>query len=67
MRPTMLRNIGMFLLAVIFSIGLMFAFIELPRLLDNFLQAAIRTPHTDPAQDTYKIELFYEAYSSRIQ
>ncbi len=66
MKKNFLHDTGLFLLAVIFSLGLMFAFIELPKLLDNFLQAVISTPQTDPVQDPYKIELFYEAYGIRL-
>lgn len=66
MKKRILTDTGLFLLAVIFSIGLMFAFIELPKLLDNLLQSTIGTPHTDPATDALKIELFYEAYAIRL-
>lgn len=61
-----LQNAGLFLLAVIFSIGLMFAFTELPILLDQFLQKVVQTPHSDPAYDSMRIELFYSAYAIRL-
>ncbi len=66
MKKTTLRNIGLFLLAAVFSTGLMFAFIELPLLLDRLMQSAIQTPHSDPSYDSFKIELFYNAYAVRL-
>ncbi len=66
MRPNFLPNVGLFLLAVIFSVGLMFAFTEIPRLLDGLIQARIPTPHSDPAYDPLRIELFYQAFSIRL-
>ncbi len=60
-----IQNIGLFLLAVVFSIGLMFAFTELPRLMDQLIQSHVATPHSDPAYDSMRIELFYEAYAIR--
>jgi len=65
MNKKFFQNSGFFLLALIFSVGLMFAFTELPKLLDQLLQATIGTPHNDPAYDAYKIELFYDAYGIR--
>ena len=65
MRKKVLQNIALFLLAFIFSAGLMFAFTELPRLADEAIQSAISTPHTDPAYDSMRIELFYNAYGIR--
>jgi len=38
------HNLMLFLLAVVFSVALMFAFIELPRLLDNLLQNNVGFP-----------------------
>jgi protein-S-isoprenylcysteine O-methyltransferase Ste14 len=66
MRIKYLQNAGLFLLAVVFSIGLMFAFTELPRMLDQLLQAKVATPHFDHAYDTLKTELFFSAYGIRI-
>jgi protein-S-isoprenylcysteine O-methyltransferase Ste14 len=66
MSQKLLKNIGLFLLALVFSIGLMFAFTEIPVLLDRWMQSAIGTPHSDPANDAKRIELFYEAYSIRL-
>ena len=59
------QNVGLFLLAVVFSIGLMFAFTELPRLMDQFIQSNVSTPHSDPAYDSMRIELFFDAYDIR--
>lgn len=61
-----MRNIGLFLLAAVFSSGLMFAFIELPLILDKMMQSAIQTPHSDPSYDSFKIELFCDAYAVRL-
>ncbi len=61
-----IKNIGLFLLAIVFSVGLMFAFIELPRLLDQFIQSYIPTPHSDPAYDHMRIEIFYSATAIRL-
>lgn len=66
MRSKVIQNIGLFLLAVVFSIGLMFAFTELPKLLDRLIQTSIATPHSDPAYDSMRIELFYNAYEIRL-
>ena len=66
MKNTTLRNIGLFLLAAVFSTGLMFAFIELPLWLDKLMQSAIHTPHSDPSYDSFRIELFYDAYAVRL-
>ncbi|MEE4178289.1 MAG: HEAT repeat domain-containing protein [Bacteroides sp.] len=66
MRNKILENTGLFLLAVVFSIGLMFAFTELPRLMDQLIQAMVHTPGSDPAYDAMRIELFYQAYAIRL-
>ena len=66
MRTKIFQNTVLFLLAVVFSIGLMFAFTELPRLLDQSIQSNIATPHSDPAYDSMRIELFYNAYEIRL-
>ena len=60
-----LQNIGLFFLALVFSIGLMFAFIEIPQLIDKFLQSNIGTPQSDPGYNNAKIELFYEVFKFR--
>lgn len=66
MLPKPLQNAGLLLLALVFSIGLMFSFIEIPKLIDTFLQARIGTPHGDPAYNPERIELFYEANLIRL-
>jgi len=66
MQNKILQNTGLFLLALVFSIGLMFAFTELPQLIDRLLQTQIGTPHSDPAYDAMRIELFYDAYAIRL-
>jgi protein-S-isoprenylcysteine O-methyltransferase Ste14 len=44
----------------------MFAFIELPKILDQFMQSAIGTPHADPAYNPERIEMFYDVYAIRL-
>ncbi|MEZ5012497.1 MAG: hypothetical protein R2744_13380 [Bacteroidales bacterium] len=61
-----IQNAGLFLLALLFSIGLMFAFMELPVWLDRLAQSIIHTPQTDPAYDQARIEIFYRASAIRI-
>ncbi len=59
-----LKNISLFVLALIFSFALMFAFIELPVLVDSFLQKEVGFPGFDQGIsgfDTYKSELFIDA------
>ncbi|WP_167614048.1 HEAT repeat domain-containing protein [Maribellus sediminis] len=60
-----LQNFGLFLLALVFSIGLMFAFIEIPQMLDKFLQSNVGTPQSDPGYNNAKIELFFEVVKIR--
>jgi hypothetical protein len=47
MRKKILGNAGLLLLAVVFSAGLMFAFIELPGMLDSLLQKRLGFPQFD--------------------
>jgi protein-S-isoprenylcysteine O-methyltransferase Ste14 len=47
MRNKTLSNAGLLFLALVFSAGLMFAFIELPGLLDSFLQKRLGFPQFD--------------------
>ena len=59
-----LKGTGLFLLAIIFSIALMFAFIELPRLIDSMLQTKVGFPGFDQGADefnAYKSDLFVNA------
>jgi len=53
------------LLAVIFTIGLTFASVELPRLADSFLQQTVSHPGGDSHAndlDVFKAELFIKHY-----
>ncbi len=64
MYSTNLKNLLLFFLAVIFSVALMFSFIELPRLADNLLRHLIGFPGFDPGNDefsAYKTDLFIGA------
>jgi len=56
------------LLALVFSIALMFAFIELPRLLDNLLQNNVGFPGFDHGagdQEAYKTDLYISSLHLR--
>ncbi|MCA9733416.1 MAG: HEAT repeat domain-containing protein [Deferribacteres bacterium] len=61
-----IEKVGLFLLAIIFSFGLMFAFIELPVVVDDFIQNTIATPQSDPAYDAMRIDVFYQVYEIRL-
>lgn len=55
--------------SVVFSVALMFAFIELPRLLDNLLQENVGFPGFDHGLDdeeAYKTELYIQALHLRL-
>jgi len=57
------------LLAVVFTIGLTFASIELPRLLDTFLAKNVDTPDVATGADTlsdYKTDLYLRHYRLRL-
>jgi HEAT repeat protein/protein-S-isoprenylcysteine O-methyltransferase Ste14 len=57
------------LLAVVFTIGLTFASIELPRLLDTFLEKNVDTPDVATGADTlsdYKTELYLRHFRLRL-
>jgi hypothetical protein len=47
MKNNFSRNLILFLISVVFSLALIFAFIELPRLLDNLLQNNVGFPGFD--------------------
>ncbi len=66
MKSKIIRDTGLFILALVFSIGLMFAFTEIPQLIDQLLQTLIKTPHFDPAQNANRVEIFYNAYAIRL-
>lgn len=59
-----LKGASLFFLAIIFSIALMFTFIELPRLIDSLLQQKVGFPGFDQGADefnAYKSDLFINA------
>lgn len=61
MKRNFLNNAGLLLLAIVFSTGLIFAFIELPRLLDASLQNNLGFPqfdHGGGGNNTLKTEMF---------
>jgi protein-S-isoprenylcysteine O-methyltransferase Ste14 len=68
MNRNVLNNAGLLLLAIVFSVGLMFAFIELPRLLDNSLQNNLGFPQFDQGvggTSALKTELFIQGLHLR--
>ena len=63
MNRNILSNLGLLLLAIVFSVGLIFAFIELPRLLDAGLQNQFGFPQFDHGQgedNALKTEMFIQ-------
>ena len=61
-------NIGLLILAILFSVALMFAFIELPRLLETVFAKIIGAPGFDPGMDevaAMKSELFIKGLHLR--
>jgi hypothetical protein len=59
-----LKDILLLSLAIVFSIALMFAFVELPRLLDHFIQEDIGSPgfdHGSSDLNAYKTDLFIDS------
>ncbi len=68
MKRTFLNNAGLLLLAIIFSTGLIFAFVELPRLLDASLQQNFGFPQFDHGLgdvNALKTELFIQGLHLR--
>ena len=68
MRSRHLNNAGLLLLAIVFSTGLIFAFIELPRILDNFLQNRMGFPQFDQGggeMNALKTEMFIQGLHLR--
>jgi imidazolonepropionase-like amidohydrolase/protein-S-isoprenylcysteine O-methyltransferase Ste14 len=62
------RSLALLFLATVFTVGLTFATVELPYLLDGFLQGAVRTPALDSHVDEVsrlKTELFMAHYHVR--
>ncbi len=68
MNRTFLNNAGLLLLAIVFSTGLIFAFIELPRLLDASLQQNLGFPQFDHGLgdvNALKAEMFIQGLHLR--
>jgi len=68
MKRNFLNNAGLLLLAIVFSTGLIFAFIELPRLLDASLQNNLGFPQFDHGGgdlNAFKTELFIQGLHLR--
>jgi len=68
MKRTFLNNAGLLLLAIVFSTGLIFAFIELPRLLEAGLQSNLGFPQFDHGlgeRNALKTEMFIEGLHLR--
>jgi protein-S-isoprenylcysteine O-methyltransferase Ste14 len=68
MKSNFLNNAGLLLLAIVFSTGLIFAFIELPRLLDVSLQNHLGFPQFDQGEggtSAIKTDLFIEGLHLR--
>jgi protein-S-isoprenylcysteine O-methyltransferase Ste14 len=63
-----LQQAGLLVLAIVFSIALMFSFTELPRLLDASLQDGVGFPGLDHGRDSlnaYKAELYIDSLHLR--
>ena len=68
MKRSFLNNAGLLLLAIVFSTGLIFAFIELPRLLDASLQSNLDFPQFDHGlgeTNALKTEMFIQGLHLR--
>jgi len=68
MKRKILNNAGLLLLAIVFSTGLIFAFIELPRLLDTSLQNNLGFPQYDHGggdSNAFKTEMFIQGLHLR--
>ncbi|UCE02153.1 MAG: HEAT repeat domain-containing protein [Candidatus Latescibacterota bacterium] len=64
-----LQTVFLLLLALVFSVGLTFVTIELPHVVDDFLQTALTTPHGDSHANetsTLKTELFISHFKLRL-
>lgn len=66
MKRKFIPSVLLFLLALIFAGGLMFAFLELPEWLDKVIQKNVSTPGFDPAYDPMRANLFFEAYFIKL-
>ena len=61
---TKFKDLLLLLLAIVFSVALMFAFVELPRLVDHFLQTDVGFPgfdHGSSELNAYKTDLFIDS------
>lgn len=68
MKRNFLNNAGLLLLAIVFSTGLIFAFIELPRLLETSLQNNLDFPRFDHGVgdiNAFKTEMFIQGLHLR--
>ncbi len=69
MNPRVRQNAFLILLAAVFTIGLTFATVELPHLIDDVLQGSITTPSLDSHADEMsrlKTELFISHFHLRL-
>ena len=69
MNSRILQNAFLILLAAVFTIGLTFATVELPYLIDGALQSAVTTPNLDSHVDQFsvlKTELFIAHFHLRL-
>ena len=76
MKPRLSHGVLLTLLAIIFAIGLTFASVELPGLVDSFLHQKFKFPDVatvsknfaerDPIGSTYKTELYLQHYHFRL-
>jgi len=58
------KDLLLLILAIVFSVALMFAFVELPRLVDSFLQTDVGFPgfdHGSNELNAYKTDLFIDS------
>jgi len=68
MRATVVRTASVLILALVFTVGLAFATVELPRVVDRVLQNAVTTPGGDSHADAVariKTDLFMAHYHVR--
>ena len=66
MKNKALQNSLLFLLALIFSAGLMFAFTAIPQWLDGLVQNNSAIPGGDPAYQPLKYDIFIEGYAIKL-
>jgi hypothetical protein len=69
MKNNFSRNLILFMISIVFSVALIFSFIELPRLLDNLLQNNVGFPGFDHGAsdvEAYKTELYIQALHLRL-